>query len=89
MAYKRHDWKKKDVISSVRLNNIEDGIEEALKAAKEPGPQGEPGKDGEPGIGLLGEAQVVEPLSSDADIAALVGKVNELINVLKNRGILA
>lgn len=83
MAYKRHDWKKKDAISAARLNNIEDGIEEALKAVKEPGPQGEPG------IGLFGEAQVVEHLSSDADTAALVGKVNELIDVLKNRGILA
>lgn len=32
MAYKRVKWEKGDKITSARLNNIEDGIEEALKS---------------------------------------------------------
>lgn len=75
MVYKRHKWVKKEKISAELLNNIENGIEEALKAVKEPGPQG--------------ELQVVETLPADTTLEMLVGKFNELISVLKNRGILA
>lgn len=31
MAYKRHDWECGDVVTAELLNNIEDGIEEALE----------------------------------------------------------
>ena len=89
MVYKRHKWVKKEKIRAEDLNKIEDEIEEALKAVKVPGPQGEPGKDGEPGIGLVGEPQVVETLPADTTLEMLVGKFNELISVLKNRCILA
>lgn len=95
MTYQRHKWQKKDAISADRLNNIEDGIEEALKLAVEPGPQGEKGEKGDtgeqgvPGIGLMGEAKTVKPLSGNAELPAVIEKVNELISLLKNRGISA
>lgn len=98
MTYQRHKWQKKDTITSDRLNNIEDGIEEALESAKEPGPQGEPGEKGdtgergepgESGIGLIGEAKVIKTLPTNADLFAVVGKLNDLINALKDRGISA
>lgn len=98
MTYRRHKWQKKDPISADRLNNIEDGIEEALKLAIEPGPQGESGEKGEkgdageqgaPGIGLTGEAKTVKVLPANAELPAVIEKVNELIALLKNRGVSA
>lgn len=78
MAYVKTKWKKGDNITSERLNNIEDGIEEALKAVSEINT-----------AELAGEPVEVAPIEGNANVAVLTAKVNELIEALKARGILA
>lgn len=73
MAYTRVKWKKGDKITSARLNNIEDGIEEVLGKVSE----------------LKTEPIEVETIGGNATVASLSAKINELINALKSRGILA
>jgi hypothetical protein len=67
MAYKRVKWKKGDKITSARLNNIEDGIEEVLGKVSE----------------LKTEPIEVEKIGGNATVASLSAKINELINALK------
>lgn len=51
------------------------------------GPAGDKGDKGDPGIGLTGEAAVLSSLAADADAAAVLAKVNEMVGVLIARGI--
>ena len=51
------------------------------------GPTGEKGDKGDPGVGLTGEAAVLTALATDADAAAVLAKVNEVIGILNTRGI--
>ena len=78
MAYVKTKWEKGDQITSERLNNIEDGIEEALKAVSEANT-----------AELAGEPVEVTPIEGNANVAVLTAKVNELIEALKVRGVLA
>ena len=78
MSYVKTKWKKGDNITSERLNNIEDGIEEALKAVSEINT-----------TELAGEPVEVATIEGNANVAVLTAKVNELIEALKARGILA
>lgn len=73
MAYKRVKWEKGDKITTARLNNIEDGIEEVLGKVSE----------------SKTEPIEVETIGGNATVASLSAKINELINALKSRGILA
>ena len=78
MAYVKTEWKKGDSITSERLNNIEDGIEEALKAVSEINT-----------AELAGEPVEIATIEGNSSVAILTAKVNELIEALKERGVLA
>lgn len=103
MAYQKTTWKYGDIITPEKLNHLEEGAAQAAvsgpKGEKgdpgEPGeagpqgPKGDKGDKGDPGIGLTGEAAVLSSLAADADAAAALAKVNEMVGVLIARGISA
>lgn len=60
----------------------------SLKGEKgDPGAKGTKGDKGENGAGLEGTATTLSALSLDADLTAVITKVNEVIAVLSARGI--
>ena len=92
MAYEKHTWVDKEVITAEKLNNLEEGA-----AAKPvPGPQGErgpqgaqgpQGETGPKGDGFTGEPVVINTLQNEADNATVIKKINEIIGVLATRGV--
>lgn len=50
MAYQKHVWVNGEVITDDKMNNIEQGIEEANAKAMTPGPAGENGANGNDGV---------------------------------------
>lgn len=101
MAYQAHIWMDGEVITVEKLNDLEEAAAQAAQPGPkgekgDPGPQGdagpkgepgEKGEKGEPGVGLTGEAVALEDLADGAELTAAVGKINEIIAVLKGRGI--
>ena len=86
MAYKPHVWVDKEVVTAEKMNNLEAGA----GAKSIPGPMGEPGPRGEPGPkgdGFTGEPGVLSSLRDDADTTAVIGKINEVIDILAARGV--
>ena len=83
MAYKAHTWKNGELITAEKLNALEAGAAQAAQ----PGPKGDKGDQGDTGEGLTGTAEALAKLATDADLPTVTVKVNELIDVLKKRGI--
>ena len=80
MAYTPHTWTDGELITAEKLNDLEGGAAQAAQ----PGPKGD---KGDPGEGLTGSAAVLEKLATEADAAIVLGKVNEIIDVLNARGV--
>lgn len=51
------------------------------------GESGAVGPQGEPGTGLIGETAVLTAVATDADAAAVLAKVNEIVGILNSRGV--
>ena len=82
MAYTPHTWTDGELITAEKLNDLEGGAAQAAQ----PGPKGE---KGDPGEGLTGSTAVLEKLATEADAATVLGKVNEIIDILNARGVTA
>lgn len=76
MAYTPHTWTNGELITAEKLNAIEEAIKNEQVVPK-----------GEPGDGLTGHAVTLTALSSDADAATVLAKVNEIVTILNTRGI--
>ena len=80
MAYTPHTWTDGELITAEKLNDLERGAAQAAQ----PGPKGD---KGDPGEGLTGSAAVLEKLATEADAATVLSKVNEIIDILNERGV--
>ena len=80
MAYTPHTWTDGELITAEKLNDLEGGAAQAAQ----PGPKGE---KGDPGEGLTGSTAVLEKLATEADAATVLGKGNEIIDILNARGV--
>lgn len=85
MAYVKNTWRDGDIITAEKLNRLEDGVEESGTASQ--GPAGPKGDKGDPGAGLTGVAAVLTSVAPDAQLAAAVTKINEIVGILNARGV--
>lgn len=85
MAYVKNTWRDGDIITAEKLNHLEDGVEEGRTGSQ--GPAGPKGDKGDPGAGLTGVAAVLTSVAPDAQLAAAVTKINEIVGILNARGV--
>ncbi len=88
MAYTPTTWNTGDLITAEKLNKLEQGVQNEQVGPQGPqGEKGEQGPKGEPGDGLTGEAVSMTKLAGSEEAAAIVTKVNEMIDGLISRGV--
>lgn len=91
MAYTPTEWNTGDLITAEKLNKLEQGVQNEQVGPQGPqgekGETGEQGPKGEPGAGLTGEAVSMTKLAGSEEAAAIVTKVNEMIDGLISRGV--
>lgn len=101
MAYQKQTWNDNDVITKEKLNHIEDGITNIELTPGPAGPAGPTGPKGDKGeTGAIGPAgpkgadavinklNKVDALDGGAEVAVVVTAFNNLIEDLKEKGIM-
>lgn len=95
MAYVKHTWIDKEIITKEKLNNIENGIATIELTPGPAGPTGPQGAKGDTGAqgpagkdAVINKLTKIEALAGDADVATVVIAFNKLIADLKAKGLM-